>query len=101
MKTPPLENMWTKTGSWEEASAWMASTAGVRRACWALLVERVVKSLEELRRMMIRADGARRVYSVTYLVRARGRAFIQNAKMMVFGCGLVSLGEGRDCGSWI
>ncbi|KAE8356613.1 hypothetical protein BDV28DRAFT_126619 [Aspergillus coremiiformis] len=35
--------------------------------------------------MMIRAEGASPLYSVTYLDRARGGAFIQNALMMVWG----------------
>lgn len=107
-KTPPLENMCTNTCSWslvfssdeedEVKKAWRAWTAGARRASCAFLPDRVMKSFEELRMMMIRAVGARRVYSVTYLDRARGGAFIQNARMMVLGAPLLS-----DCdwGSWI
>lgn len=46
---------------------------------------------------MIRADGARRLYSSTYLASARAGAFIQNASTMVVGavplCAVVSGSE--------
>ena len=48
---------------------------------------------------MILAEGARRLYSTTYLANARGGAFIQNARTIVLGWSPVCLAA--PSGSWM
>ena len=73
-----------KTGFSGLAEPRSASITGPTRASWALVDARRVKSSVELRMKMILAEGARRLYSRTYLARARGGAFIQNARRTIF-----------------
>lgn len=93
---PPFEKKCTNTGFSGVTRPRIASTAGATRALRVWAPRRQMKSLDELLTNIIRADGTSCLYSVTYLAKARGGAFIQKA-MNITGRSVFSLGLG---GSW-
>jgi hypothetical protein len=93
---PPFEKKCTNTGFSGVTRPRIASTAGATRALWVWVLRRQMKSFDELVTNMIRADGTNRLYSITYLAKARGGAFIQKARNITGGSAFL-FGLGGSC----